>query len=49
MLQPSPQTSPIAQADIQALDALFRRIAARGRKVRQAQQNEPKKESQDEK
>jgi len=39
MLQDSPQPIP-AQVDIMAIDALFKRIAERGRKVRaQAQEN----------
>ena len=38
MLQDNPQTVP--QADLMAIDALFRRIAERGRKIRaQAQEN----------
>lgn len=38
MLQASPQTSPTLQADLMALDALFRHIAERGRKIRSQNQ-----------
>lgn len=34
MLQDSPQTSTASQVDLMAIDALFKRIAERGRKVR---------------
>ena len=43
MLLTSPQTAPILQSDVMALDALFKRIAERGRKIRtQTQPIEPK-------
>ena len=34
MLQNNAQSDPVLQADILALDALFKRIAERGRKIR---------------
>jgi hypothetical protein len=47
MLQDNTQTAPALQVDLMAIDALFRRIAERGRKVRtqaqaQAVDNETK-------
>ena len=34
MLQTDSQTAPVLQGDIMAVDALFKRIAERGRKIR---------------
>ena len=40
MLQDNTQTAPASQVDIMAIDALFRRIAERGRKVRAQEQSQ---------
>jgi 3-hydroxymyristoyl/3-hydroxydecanoyl-(acyl carrier protein) dehydratase len=40
MSQDNPQATPASQVDLLAVDALFRRIAERGRKIRiQAKEN----------
>jgi hypothetical protein len=38
MLQDNPQTTPASQVDLLAVDALFRRLAERGRKIRAQKQ-----------
>jgi len=40
MLQDNSQTAPALQVDLMAIDALFRRIAERGRKVRAQAQSQ---------
>jgi len=40
MSQDSPQASTVSQADLMAIDALFKRIAERGRKIRAQEQSQ---------